>query len=44
MVVSAERDTVVSIGCAAVLPGDDVVNVGLAWRAIAAGEGAAAVA
>lgn len=43
MVVTAERNTVVSISRPAILPANDVVNICPARRAIASGEGAAAV-
>ena len=44
VVVSAEGDGVVAVGGSAVLPGDDVVNLGPPWRFVAAGERTAAVA
>jgi hypothetical protein len=43
MVVTAERNTIVSIRRPAVLPGNDVVHICPARRTIAAREGAAAV-
>jgi hypothetical protein len=44
VVVPAQRDTVVPICWAAVLPGDDVVDLGPPWWPVAAGERAATVA